>query len=382
MNDTNKEKRNTLKDSSRIIIKVGSRVIVDKTGHPDIVKVERLVKQIAQIHKQGKEVILVTSGAIAAGVEALGLKRRPKILPELQMAAAVGQTRLMTLYERLFSKEGCIAAQVLLTHGDLRIRTRHLNARNTILRLLDHKIIPIINENDVVSVDEIRFGDNDQLASLTAILIESNLLLLLTTINGLQRVVGDTSSRIPFLDTITKEILTMASGKGSDFSLGGMASKLQAAQMAANLGIKVVIANGNEKNVIPEIISGENIGTLIISSKKSNLSKINRRKRWIAFFHRTSGVITVDSGAEKAVVKQNYSLLPIGICEVEGNFVKGTLVKIKNQNGETIAKGLVSFSSDEVRKIQGKKSTEIKKILGHDNYNEVIHKDNLIVLDG
>ena len=255
-----------------------------------------------------------------------------------------------------------------------------MNARNTILRLLDHNIIPIINENDVVSVDEIRFGDNDQLASLTAILIESNLLLLLTTINGFQRVVGDSSSRIPFLDTITKETLMMASGKGSDFSLGGMASKLQAAQMAADLGIKVIIANGNDKNVIPEIISGEDIGTLIISSKKSNLSKINRRKRWIAFFHRTSGVITVDSGAEKAIVKQNYSLLPIGICEVEGNFIKGTLVKMKNQNGETIAKGLVSFSSDEICKIQGKKSVEIKKILGHDNYDEVIHRDNLIVL--
>ncbi len=382
MNVISKDERNSLKESSRIIIKVGSRVIVDKTGHPDIVKVERLVKQIAQIHKQGKEVILVTSGAIAAGVEALGLKNRPKILPELQMAAAVGQTRLMTLYERLFSKEGCIAAQVLLTHGDLRKRARHLNARNTILRLLDHNIIPIINENDVVSVDEIRFGDNDQLASLTAILIESNLLLLLTTINGLQRVVGDSSSRISFLDAITKETLTMASGKGSDFSLGGMASKLQAAQMAADLGIKVVIADGNEKNVIPAIISGEDIGTLIISSKKSNLSKINRRKRWIAFFHRTSGVITVDSGAEKAVAKQNYSLLPIGICEVEGNFVKGSLVKIKNQNGKTIAKGLVSFSSDEIRRIQGKKSVEIKNILGHDNYDEVIHRDNLIVLNG
>ncbi len=248
------EARKKLKDSSVIVIKVGSRVLVDETGHPDNKKIGRLVKQIAAIHKQGKDVILVSSGAIAAGVEALGLKSRPKTLPELQMAAAVGQTRLMTLYERLFSKENCTAAQVLLTHGDLRKRARHLNARNTILRLLEHKIIPIINENDVVSVDEIRFGDNDQLAALTAILIEANLLMLLTTINGLQAKFGDESSRISFLDSITKETLSVANGKSGNFSLGGMSSKLQAAKLAADLGIKVVIADGNENNGIPEIL--------------------------------------------------------------------------------------------------------------------------------
>jgi glutamate 5-kinase len=375
------KQRNKLKESPRVIIKVGSRVLVDETGHPDLIKIEHLVKQIAYLQKQGTAVILVSSGAIAAGVEALGLKKRPKTLPELQMAAAVGQTRLMTIYERLFSKENCTTAQVLLTHGDLRKRARHLNARNTILRLLDHKIIPIINENDVVSVDEIRFGDNDQLAALTAILIESNLLLLLTTINGLQSKFGDESSRIPFLNAVTEETLSVASGKGSDFSLGGMSSKLQSARMAADLGIKVVIANGNDNNVIPAIIDGEDIGTLIVSEKKSNLSKINRRKRWIAFFHRTSGVIIVDEGAEKAVVKQNYSLLAIGIKKIEGNFIKGSLVKVKNHDGKAIAKGLVSFSSDEIIKIMGHKSKEIKKILGVDNYDEVIHRDNLIVLD-
>jgi glutamate 5-kinase len=375
------EQRNRLKESRRIIIKVGSRVLVDKTGHPDIHKIGRLVKQIAEIHKQGKSVILVSSGAIAAGVEALGLTKRPKTLPELQMAAAVGQTRLMTIYERLFSEEDCTAAQVLLTHGDLRKRARHLNARNTILRLLDHHIIPIINENDVVSVDEIRFGDNDQLAALTAILIEANLLLLLTTINGLQSNFGDETSRIPYLGAITEETLRVANGKGSDFSLGGMSSKLESARMAADMGVKVVIADGNEENVIPDIINGKDIGTLIVSEKKSNLSKINRRKRWIAFFHRTSGVIIVDAGAEKAVVEQNYSLLPIGIRKIEGNFNKGSLVKVKNSAGKTIAKGLVSFSSDEVSRIMGKKSSEIKNILGVDNYDEVIHRDNLIVLD-
>ncbi len=375
------EARKKLKDSSVIVIKVGSRVLVDETGHPDNKKIGRLVKQIAAIHKQGKDVILVSSGAIAAGVEALGLKSRPKTLPELQMAAAVGQTRLMTLYERLFSKENCTAAQVLLTHGDLRKRARHLNARNTILRLLEHKIIPIINENDVVSVDEIRFGDNDQLAALTAILIEANLLMLLTTINGLQAKFGDESSRISFLDSITKETLSVANGKSGNFSLGGMNSKLQAAKLAADLGIKVVIADGNENNVIPEIIEGEDIGTLVVSSGETGLTKINRRKRWIAFFHRASGVIIVDTGAEKAVVEQNYSLLPIGIRAVEGHFAKGSLVKIKNLAGKTIAKGLVSFSDEEVRLIQGKKSGEIKNILGYDNYDEVIHRDNLIVLE-
>jgi glutamate 5-kinase len=375
------EARKELSGSSVIVIKAGSRVLVDETGHPDSKKIGRLVKQIARIQKEGKKVILVSSGAIAAGVEALGLKTRPKTLPELQMAAAVGQTRLMTLYEQLFSKEGCTAAQVLLTHGDLRKRARHLNARNTILRLLEHKIIPIINENDVVSVDEIRFGDNDQLAALTSILIEANLLLLLTTTSGLQAKFGDESSRIAFLDSITKETLSIANGKSSAFSLGGMSSKLQAAKLAADLDIKVVIADGNKNDVIREIINGEDIGTLIVSGGKTELTKINRRKRWIAFFHRASGVIVVDSGAEQAIVERNFSLLPIGIRAVEGHFAKGSLVKIKNLQGKTIAKGLVSFSDDEVRRIQGKKSSEIKKILGHDNYDEVIHRDNLIVLE-
>ncbi len=381
MKNSHIEYRDKLKESDVIVVKVGSRVLVGASGRPDTEKVDQLVGQIARMRKQGRKVILVSSGAIAAGVEALGLKSRPKTLPELQMAAAVGQTRLMTLYEQLFSKEGCTAAQVLLTHGDLRKRARHLNARNTILRLLEHKIIPIINENDVVSVDEIRFGDNDQLAALTAILIEANLLLLLTTTNGLQAKFGDESSRIPFLEDITEDTLSVANGKSSDFSLGGMSSKLQAAKLAADLSIKVVIADGNENNVIPDVIAGKDIGTLIVSGRKSSLTKINRRKRWIAFFHRTSGNIVVDPGAEKAVVQNNYSLLPIGIRAVEGRFEKGSLVKIKNLNGKTIAKGLVSFSDDEVRRIQGKKSSEIKNILGHDNYDEVIHRDNLIVLE-
>ncbi len=381
MKISNIERRKRLKESTIVVIKVGSRVLVDETGHPDSAKIGGLVKQIAGLYRQGKKIILVSSGAIAAGVEALGLKSRPKALPELQMAAAVGQTRLMTLYERLFSVQGCTAAQVLLTHGDLRKRARHLNARNTILRLLEHNIIPIINENDVVSVDEIRFGDNDQLAALTAILIEANLLMLLTTANGLQEKFGDESSRIPFLDAVTEETLKIANGKSGDFSLGGMSSKLQAAKLAADLGVSVVIADGNAENVIPEIINGADIGTLIVSKKKSALSKIKRRKRWIAFFHRASGIIVVDSGAEKAVAEQNYSLLPIGILTVEGNFDKGSLVKIKNTAGKTIAKGLVSFSASEIRRIQGKKSSAIKNILGHDNYDEVIHRDNLIVIE-
>ena len=375
------EERKKLTKARRIIVKVGSRVLVTKTGKPDLRRIGNIVRQVAELRRTGREVILLSSGAIAAGVEALGLQKRPNNLPELQMAAAVGQVRLMTVYDKLFSKHGCRIGQVLLTHDDLKNRTRHLNARNTMFCLLEQKIIPVINENDVVSVDEIKFGDNDFLAALVTILIEADALILLTTTDGVRRPHGSRSRRLPFLPSVTKETLALAYGKGSEFSLGGMASKLQSAQTAADVGVRVVIAEGRKSNVIPKIMKGEDIGTLIGTSSRNGFSRINRRKRWIAFFHKTHGALIVDEGAKAALEENNYSLLPIGIRAVEGRFSKGSLVNIKSLDGKLVAKGLVDFSSAEIEKIKGHRTDEIEAILGANDYNEVIHRENMIVIN-
>lgn len=372
--------KSALKDADRIVIKIGSRVLVQRTGRPDLRRIRSLVKEIAKLHHANKRVVLVSSGAIAAGVEALGLKARPTSLPELQMAAAIGQVRLMTAYDALFKDERCKIAQVLLTHDDLQNRTRHLNARNTMNALLRRGIIPIINENDVVAVDEIKFGDNDILAALVTILIDADTLLLLSTTNGLLAPVGNRMRRIPYLSHVSNETLGLAMGKGSEFSIGGMESKLQSAQTAVHVGTCVVIADGRRKGVIARIMAGEDVGTLIGDPTRRAGNSFTGRKRWIAFFHKINGALTVDMGAQRALEKNGYSLLPIGICEVEGSFEKGSLVNVKNLEGKLIARGLVEYSSEEILRIKGHKTTEIAGILGSKDYDEVIHRDNMVVL--
>ncbi|MFQ5708278.1 MAG: glutamate 5-kinase, partial [bacterium] len=333
------------------------------------------------LRRAGKEVVLVSSGAIAAGVEALGLKNRPNNLPQLQMAAAVGQVRLMSAYDRLFSTEPCSIGQVLLTHDDLTNRTRHLNARNTMMQLLRQGVIPIVNENDVVSVDEIKFGDNDILAALVAILIEADLLLLLTTTDGLRAPYRATKTRrVPYLESVTRETLALAAGKSSEFSLGGMASKLQSAQTAVTVGARVVIADGRKTRVIERILAGEDTGTLIGHASDRERPTIGSRKRWIAFFHKTKGTLVIDEGAQTALEKNNNSLLPIGIRSVEGNFSKGALVNVKSLRGKLIARGLVDYSSERIRKIKGHRTSEIAAILGAKDYDEVIHRENMVIL--
>ncbi len=370
-------------DAQRIVIKIGSRVLVTRTGRPDLERIKHLVSEIARLRKAGKEVVVVSSGAIAAGVEALGLKTRPKTLPELQMAAAVGQVRLMTVYDKLFAREGCRIGQVLLTHADLQNRSRHLNGRNTMMTLLREGIIPIINENDVVAVDEIKFGDNDILASLVTILIDGDLLMLLSTTDGLQAPgEGGKSRRVSYLPSVTEESLSLAIGKGSEFSSGGMASKLRSAQMAVDVGAMVVIVDGRETGTIRNVVAGKDIGTLIAPPGSGQMSSLSRRKRWIAFFHRSHGSITIDEGAQKAIEKLGRSLLPIGVREVEGEFAKGALVNIRSLDGSLIGRGLVGYSSEDIKKIKGKKSTELTGIPGSGDYEEVIHRDNMVVLTG
>jgi len=373
--------RSTVQTARRIVVKIGSRVLVTNTGRPDLPRIKSLVKELAKLRKAGREVVVVSSGAIGCGVDALKLKTRPTSLPELQMAAAVGQTRLMSFYDKFFAAGKCRVGQVLLTHDDLRDRRRHLNARNTMMALLRNGIIPIVNENDVVAVDEIKFGDNDKLAALVALLIEADLLILLTTVDGFQAPgKGGRMRRVPILKSVTDEELQHAQGKGSHLSTGGMASKLQAANMVARVSAPVVIANGRKAGVLGSVLRGADTGTLIAADAAGTQTMLAGRKRWIAFFHRAQGAIIVDDGARAAIETKGRSLLPIGIRNVDGSFAAGTVVNVRTVSGVLFACGVVDYSSDQIRKIMGHRTDEIAGILGSKDYDEVIHRDNMVVL--
>jgi len=375
--------RKKLESVRRIVVKIGSRVLVQRNGRPDTRRMAELVNDLVALRRTGVEVVVVSSGAIASGLQALGLKKRPEDLPSLQMAAAVGQSRLMAAYDRLFSKKKCRIGQVLLTHDDLRHRRRHLNARNSMLKLLECGVIPIVNENDTVAVDEIKFGDNDALASRTAMLVEADLLVLLTTVNGFRATDAKGRTRkVDFLEGVTAETLSHAQGKGSEFSSGGMASKLTTAAEAAHMGIPVVIANGRQSGMLQKILAGRTVGTLILADADNSHkgSAMNHRRRWVAFFHHAKGQLTVDNGARDALLKRGKSLLPVGIRKVSGDFSPGDLVEILNLKGEHIAQGLSEYSSAELRLLKGLQSEKIKKLLGNAAPGEVIHRDNLVIV--
>ena len=374
--------RSAVEGARRIVVKIGSRVLVQKTGRPDLTRIKSLVKDLAKLRKAGREIVVVSSGAIGCGVDALKLKTRPTSLPELQMAAAVGQSRLMAAYDKLFTRKKCRIGQVLLTHDDLEHRRRHLNARNTMMALLRNGIVPIVNENDVVAVDEIKFGDNDKLAALVALLIEADLLVLLTTVDGFQAPAGKGGRmrRVASLKNVTDEELQHAQGKGSHLSTGGMASKLQAANMVARVSAPVVIADGRKAGILSRVLRGEDTGTMIMADAASAQTMLAGRKRWIAFFQRAQGAIIVDDGARAAIETKGKSLLPIGIRNVEGSFAAGTVVNVRTVGGVLFACGVVDYSSDQIRKIMGHRTDELAGILGFKDYDEVIHRDNMVVL--
>ncbi len=375
--------RQTLPAAHRIVIKIGSRILVQQSGRPETERIQSLVRDIAALKHAGREIILVTSGAIGTGMDALGLRRRPTRLPALQMAAAIGQSRLMTLYDRLFSAENCLVGQVLLTHDDLKRRVRHLNARNTMLAMLQHGTIPIVNENDVVAVDEIKLGDNDILASLVVHLLNADLLILLTTTDGLRETdAGGRSRRVPVVPTITREVLALAQGKGSELSSGGMASKLESAGAAVKAGAAVVIADGRKPGIIQCILAGEDTGTLIPPAGRTPQNALSARERWVAFFHKPAGTLIIDDGARRALEQNGKSLLPIGIKKTEGEFAAGAAVDIKALDQTLIARGLIAFSSRDVRRIQGHRTDDIAAILGTDKFEEVIHRDNMVLIKG
>ncbi len=373
------EARKALTAGRRVVVKVGTRVIVDDDARPDPARIAALAAQIAALRGLGKEVVLVTSGAIGAGLEALGRRTRPTSLPELQMTAAVGQTRLMNLYQQAFAPHGLHLGQVLLTHEGLRHRERHLNARNTLNALLHHGIVPVVNENDAVATEEIRFGDNDLLGALVALLVHADTLCLLTTVDGLHRGHGTTeASRIPFLSRLDPAVTGLASGKGGDLSTGGMGSKLEAARMAARGGSLVLIADGRQADVLSRAYAGEDVGTLLSLGRAPRRLRTGRL-RWIAFFHRTQGTLRVDAGAADSLRRRGTSLLPIGVRKVEGTFGRGAVVDVAAPDGEVVARGLSNFAADELARIAGRRTGDIASVLGHKDFDEAIHRDNMVI---
>lgn len=372
--------RRALKDAKRVVIKVGSSTITYSNGKRNFSRIDHLAREIADLVNQDKEIILVSSGAVALGVDRLGLKEKPKTIPEKQAAAAVGQGVLMHTYEKIFAEYGQIVAQVLLTRADSVDRHRYANSRNTFLALLGHKVIPIVNENDVVAIDELKIGDNDNLSALVAGIVDADLLIVLSDIDGLYTAnpqEDPTATLVSEVTDITQKIEDSAGGAGSQVGTGGMLTKIQAAKVATSSGIHMVIASGEEPEAIGKILSGEALGTLFVSKE----NRLQFRKRWLAFGARIAGQVVVDDGCVLAMKKTGgCSLLPAGIFGITGEFEAGNTVSVVDANGHELARGLTNYSSEELAVIKGAKTADIEKLLGHKNYDEVIHRDDLVIL--
>jgi glutamate 5-kinase len=356
--------RNPLKAAVRVVVKFGTGVLTDSRKQPDPAQLEQLVAQIAGQRQAGREIVLVTSGAVGAGMGALGYEKRPVEMAALSACAAVGQSQLMTLYEKLFAAHDLRVAQVLLTHDDLEHHERHLNARNTLVTLLNRGVVPIINENDAVSFDELKFGDNDKLSALVASLLPADLLVILTTVDGVIENFGRANPKtISVIEHIDAMIEKLAGGTTSDTAVGGMKSKIAAAKIVVRSGIPLVIASGKKKNVLAKILGGEDEGTLFVAQPV----KLQGRKRWIAFFHHPQGALFVDDGAKLALREKGRSLLPPGVARCEGDFAAGDVVRICDLNGTEFARGIARFDSAAVR------ARKLPK-------EELVHRDDLVIL--
>jgi len=378
----NKTKIDSTITCRRIVAKFGTSLLTAGSNRLNMERMTDLVNQLAQLHSQGVEVVIVTSGAIAAGREKLGLTKKAKGVALKQVLASVGQGRLMNIYERLFEQHQITVGQALLTKSVLVDRAGYLNTRNTLLASLEMGVIPIINENDVVAVDEIRearFGDNDNLSAMVANLIDADLLFILTDIDGLFTADPnrDSSAKlIPLVEKIDDKIESLMSGSTSGLGTGGMVTKIEAARLATASGVTVVIANGSEKDVLLRAARGETIGTRFLPVK----SKLDSRERWLLSGLCTRGKLTVDDGAVLALKKKNCSLLAAGITEVEGNFQRGDIVDICDSKGAKLGSGITNYTSIEVQAIKGAHSENINNLLGYDSGSEVVHRNNLVVL--
>ncbi len=368
-----------IKKVRRVVIKIGSSVLTDSAININFNAFASIVDQIAWIKENGIEPVIVSSGAIAIGMRKIGLKQRPQSIPLKQAAAAVGQSGLMENYERFFKEKNLKIGQVLLTNLILKERSLFLNARNTLFALLELGIIPIINENDSVVVDEIKLGDNDNLATITTNLVEADLLIILTDQDGLFEADPQTNKDarlIPLVKKIDKKIESLASTRKSAHGVGGMETKIAAAKNATTYGIPVVMANGRVHGILEAIFRGKDVGTLFLPQT----SKLKSRKHWIAFTLKPRGKLFIDQGAEEALLKKGKSLLAIGITKAEGDFQFGDSVSILNQHQKEIARGLANYSSLEIKRIKGAPTKEIERILGYKYYDEVINRDDLVVL--
>jgi glutamate 5-kinase len=353
-----------LKEVTRVVVKLGTGVLTDSRKQPDLAQLEQLVSQMAGQRKSGKEIVLVSSGAVGAGMGLLGFERRPGELAELQACAAVGQSRLMAIYEKLFAQYDLQVAQVLLTHEDLEHHERHLNARNTLVTLLAHGVVPIINENDAISFTELKFGDNDKLSALVASLLPADLLIVLTTVDGVIENFGTASPKtLSLIEQIDTAVERLAGGTDSTTAVGGMASKIEAAKIAVRSGIPLVIASGRKKTVLARVLAGEDEGTLFVPKP----TRLRGRKRWIAFFHHPKGALFVDGGAKRALRESGKSLLPPGVARCEGEFEAGEVIRICDLDGTEFARGISAFKSTEIR------ARQLKRV-------EVVHRDNLVIL--
>ncbi len=376
MIDPVQARKQVLKSCRRVVLKVGTRLLADRTA------IARLVTQIHALRQSGRQVILVSSGAVGMGMRAAGLKRRPRHLSEVQALAAMGQATLMAMYEAECRKYDFRAAQLLLTADDLRSRERHLNAVNCIEALLAHDVLPIINENDPVSVSELKFGDNDTLAALLGSMIRADLTIILTTVDGLldKNPDGTLGERISVVHGVTAQLKEIASGTDdAAFSIGGMASKLKAAEVLNSAGEALWIASGEDADIIARIFAAEDVGTVFLP--QDGMHKMGSRKRWLASFSRPAGVIAIDDGAADALDRKGSSLLPSGIVSVTGAFKRGDVVRIvRAASGEPLAKGITNFSAEEAARIAHHKSGDLTSILGCDAEEEVVHRNNLVLL--
>lgn len=372
------DERLSLTQSRRVLIKIGSALLTNDGQGLDVAAIEGWVAQMAQLKAQGRELLLVTSGSVAEGMVRLGWKQRPKSVHELQAAAAVGQMGLIQTWETAFNKHGIKSAQILLTHDDLSNRKRYLNARSALRTLLDLGVVPIINENDTVATDEIRFGDNDTLGALVTNLLEVDTLVLLTDQFGLFDADPRENPKANLINEGRAQdpALLAVAGDGGALGRGGMFTKVRAARLAARSGAKTVILGGRTEQALMRLFAGENLGTLLLPDDEP----ITARKRWLAGHLQEKGVLVLDSGASQAVQLEGKSLLPVGVKEVQGRFARGELVACIDEKGQRLAKGLINYSSNEARLLAGQASNRIERILGYIEATELIHRDNLVVI--
>lgn len=364
---------------SRMVIKIGSNILADVTSGLNTSRIDAIVDDLAYLHSEGHELLVVSSGAVAAGMRRLGFDKRPSDIRLKQATAAVGQSILMATYEKSFDRHNIKIAQVLLTREDLSNRQRYLNAKNTLLMLLSFRVVPIINENDTVSTEEIKFGDNDQLAALVAGSVDADRLIILSDVDGLYT--SDPTSNpdaelIHEVRHVDSHVEAIAKGSSSQVGTGGMYSKVLAAKKANAYGIRVDIISGKKSGLLRALLSGSRVGTSFLPTDKTMPS----RKGWIAFATRPKGVLTIDDGAVNALVKSGKSLLPSGIKQVEGAFEPGDVVRCVDSNQRKIAKGIVNYSSKDLERIKGLKTEQIEGVLGYKYADEVIHRDNLVLL--